>query len=34
MRNLPLKSSCIIFGIIFGTGWFLIPIAWQHPIIV
>jgi len=34
MKNLPLKSASIIFGIIIGTGWFLIPLAWSNPILV
>jgi len=33
MKNLPIKSSCILFGLIIGTGSFLIPIAWAHPIL-
>ena len=34
MKNLPIKSTCITFGLIIATGWFLIPQAWSHPILV
>ena len=34
MKKLPIKSACITFSIIIGTGWFLIPQAWAHPILV
>ena len=34
MKDLPITSACITFGIIIGTGWFLIPLAWSHPLLV
>ena len=34
MKNLPIKSTCITFGIIIGTAVFLIPQAWVTPYIV
>jgi hypothetical protein len=34
MKDLPITSACVTFGIIIGTGWFLIPLAWSHPLIV
>jgi len=34
MKNLPIKSTCVVFGLIVGTAAFLIPQAWAHPILV
>ena len=34
MKNLPITSACVTFGVIIGTGWFLIPLAWSHPLLV
>ena len=34
MKDLPIRSACITFGIILGTAAFLIPTAWAHPILV
>jgi|KNS12Surf_metaT_FD_contig_31_9297508_length_221_multi_1_in_0_out_0_1 hypothetical protein len=34
MKDLPITSACVTFGIIIGTGWFLIPLAWSHPLLV
>ncbi|BCV08282.1 MAG: hypothetical protein CM15mL5_0440 [uncultured marine virus] len=34
MKNLPITSTCVTFGVIIGTGWFLIPLAWSNPLLV
>jgi len=34
MKNLPITSACVTFGIIIGTAAFLIPTAWAHPLLV
>ena len=34
MKNIPITSACITFAVIGGTGWFLIPLAWSHPLLV
>ena len=34
MKDVPITSACVTFGIIIGTGWFLIPLAWSHPLLV
>mgnify|MGYP001319648660 FL=1 len=34
MKDLPITSTCVIFGLICGTAAFLIPMAWAHPVLV